>query len=650
MKKNKLISSLFLMIMSLGIFASCSGEQGPVGPQGEQGLQGEKGEPGKDGANGNDGHSPVITIGNNGNWFIDGVDTGVSAKGSDGNQGEQGPQGNPGKDGTSLLNGNGKPANDLGVIGDSYVDLQTLNYYVKSNGGWDKKGNIKGTAGVGVSSVTFNEIGQLVITLTDGSELDPIDIPQKEEHVHEFSKWFVVKEETMYAQGVESRFCLDCNYTESHFYEEIIDGLTTKQLHREHDVRIGNTLKADTGDLGNNTKRMILNDYFSIKEFKEITINEKYQLCILAYDENKTYLGNNNNGKGLWYDAGKTFVTNSIFTWSDKDYSKATYFRVAIRAKDEHALTEEDFFLSEIRLHKPYTYSGEPISIDKISTTNTLKYEQVYALSSGMQDGEVCGDYIFTFTGSGTCRVYSKSTGASITSFTLDKNSLSSPHSNSICFGTEKYDQEDEFPLLYSNIYNNKDKNGNYLPGVCNVYRIQRNENTFSSTLVQQIKLGFISNNELWPDSSSVRPYGNFLVDTDNSKLYCYVMMDNLNVTRYFEFNLPSLSSGQLDDNLGVKVVTLQEKDITKQFDTTYSRYLQGGCYYKGKVYTLEGFSNNVTNCPTMRVIDLQSGKEVSVVNLMELGISNEPELIFVDNGTLYYGTNNGKFYRFIFI
>ena len=32
-----------------------------------------------------------------------------------------------------------------------------------------------------------------------------------------------------------------------------------------------------------------------------------------------------------------------------------------------------------------------------------------------------------------------------------------------------------------------------------------------------EIKLGFISNNELWPDSSSVRPYGNFLVDTGGS-------------------------------------------------------------------------------------------------------------------------------------
>ena len=51
------------------------------GLNGEQGIQGEKGE---------DGHTPVITIGENGNWVIDGVDTGISAKGDTGEKGEDG--------------------------------------------------------------------------------------------------------------------------------------------------------------------------------------------------------------------------------------------------------------------------------------------------------------------------------------------------------------------------------------------------------------------------------------------------------------------------------------------------------------------------------------------------------------------------------
>ena len=62
---------------------------------------------GKNGEQGVPGHTPVITIGNNLNWFIDGVDTGVTAKGQNGvsirgpqgirgENGVRGPQGDPG--------------------------------------------------------------------------------------------------------------------------------------------------------------------------------------------------------------------------------------------------------------------------------------------------------------------------------------------------------------------------------------------------------------------------------------------------------------------------------------------------------------------------------------------------------------------------
>ena len=66
------------------------GDQGPIGPigpqgpagaqgvQGIQGIQGQKGDKGDAGSTGKDGS--VVTIGENGNWFIDGVDTGQTAR------------------------------------------------------------------------------------------------------------------------------------------------------------------------------------------------------------------------------------------------------------------------------------------------------------------------------------------------------------------------------------------------------------------------------------------------------------------------------------------------------------------------------------------------------------------------------------------
>ena len=68
-----------------------NGEKGEKGEQGEQGIQGEQGAAGQDGKPGS-----VVEIGENGNWFIDGVDTGKPAQGPQGPQGEKGEQGEQG--------------------------------------------------------------------------------------------------------------------------------------------------------------------------------------------------------------------------------------------------------------------------------------------------------------------------------------------------------------------------------------------------------------------------------------------------------------------------------------------------------------------------------------------------------------------------
>ena len=118
MKSKFLNIFIFIFIFLVFSLVGCAGEMGPQGPQGEQGIQGPAGQqgpqgeqgiqgpagqPGKDGVDGEDGHTPVITIGENGNWYIDGVDTGVSSKGESGQNGAQGPQGEPGKDGETGL-------------------------------------------------------------------------------------------------------------------------------------------------------------------------------------------------------------------------------------------------------------------------------------------------------------------------------------------------------------------------------------------------------------------------------------------------------------------------------------------------------------------------------------------------------------------
>lgn len=65
--------------------------RGEPGPKGEPGDAGEKGDPGKPGANG---ETPVI--GDNSNWFIGGVDTGKPSRGEKGDKGDEGDPGKPG--------------------------------------------------------------------------------------------------------------------------------------------------------------------------------------------------------------------------------------------------------------------------------------------------------------------------------------------------------------------------------------------------------------------------------------------------------------------------------------------------------------------------------------------------------------------------
>ena len=98
------------------------------GKDGSQGIQGKPGE---------DGHSPVVSIGSNGNWYVDGVDTNIPAKGEKGDSGE---------DGSKIFTGSGLPEDSLGKDGDIYIDTVTGDLYSKGDS-WKKAGNIKGSDG-----------------------------------------------------------------------------------------------------------------------------------------------------------------------------------------------------------------------------------------------------------------------------------------------------------------------------------------------------------------------------------------------------------------------------------------------------------------------------------------------------------------------
>ena len=162
------------------------GPKGDTGAQGQQGAQGEKGDTGAQGPKGDKGDTGATGAqgekGDKGDTGAQGPqgEQGVQGEkgekgdtGAQGPQGEQGIQGEKGEAGTSLLTGNGEPSLVLGNNGDSYIDLATFDYYVKSEGAWSKKGNIKGSGGEASQGQNGESAYEIAVRLGfEGSEED----------------------------------------------------------------------------------------------------------------------------------------------------------------------------------------------------------------------------------------------------------------------------------------------------------------------------------------------------------------------------------------------------------------------------------------------------------------------------------------------
>lgn len=271
----------------------------------------------------------------------------------------------------------------------------------------------------------------------------------------------------------------------------------------------------------------------------------------------------------------------------------------------------------------------------------------------GGQDGAVYGSLLFRFNHKGDCRVYDlaalprfdgESGAESVAAFTLGETLV--PHSNAVFFGKERFEETDEFPLLYTNIYNNYHAEADPLRGVCCVYRIKREGETFTTRLVQAIRVGFVEDESLWLSGRNVdrRPYGNFVADTEKGVLYAFTMRDSDNTTRYFSFDLPSVTEGE-EDEKGVKWVTLQKEDIRDHFDCPFHHFLQGACFKEGRIYSTEGFTDDRNNPPAFRVISTAEKRQEQYIPLGDFGLTVEPELIDFCGDTCYYADNHGNLY-----
>lgn len=265
-----------------------------------------------------------------------------------------------------------------------------------------------------------------------------------------------------------------------------------------------------------------------------------------------------------------------------------------------------------------------------------MKITNIGKIGAG-QDGTVFKDLLFRFDGA-HCKVYDlKKELSFLSEFTLDRADVINPHSNAVVFGKEYFSPEDEFPLLYTNVYNNHAKCEETYCGVCCVYRIQREGDGFKTTFVQMIKIGF-TDDTLWRSENveDVRPWGNFVVDAVKGKYYAFVMRDGDRKTRYFAFDLPKLSDGES--------VVLEKSDVLEYFDTPYHNFLQGACFRDGKIYEVEGFGEKIH--PAIRIIDVEKKEQIFHMDLFDAGFEQEAELIDFWGDKCIYGDNKGNLFE----
>lgn len=168
-----MISALLILSLMFFSFVSCGAE----GPKGDPGAQGKDGVDGADGKDGKDGQTPFV--GENGNWWIGSIDTGVRAAANDGRDGVDGKDGLDGKDGVDGKDGingkdgvNGKDAITPQFLFDAQTGYLQVSYDNRLS--WSMLVNIgdlvsDGKDGISVKSCSINDDGELVISYSDGT-------------------------------------------------------------------------------------------------------------------------------------------------------------------------------------------------------------------------------------------------------------------------------------------------------------------------------------------------------------------------------------------------------------------------------------------------------------------------------------------------
>jgi hypothetical protein len=410
------------------------------------------------------------------------------------------------------------------------------------------------------------------------------------------------------------------------------------------------------------TTRIHTKDLFALEDYESVHLNENYKAVYHIYNADGLWLGS----LGGWqlgkaeplFTAEQMADTRSLTNYISGE--KPVYFKFQIKSATEGAEVPVGN-LKEMGLKLTLSEKADKKNLNfapnekKSDFTFTNVFEIGAANNGPWQEGAISGGNLFVLNHAGQGAVFSLDKKEQIGSFTLDKRAALNPHANSVVFSSTYYEEGDKYPLMYVNVYNNYAHQRERFRGYCMVYRILEDKSGFSTKLVQVINIGFTEDLNMWKsleNNGDVCGYGNFVVDTDNNKLYAFVMRDANKTTRFFEFDLPQIADGEKNLRYGCNLVTLEADDIKNQFDTEYFEYIQGCDYLNGMILSAEGLGYGAAGNVTLRLVDLKTQRVIKAYDPTTAGLYNEPEVIAVDPDTkkVYFSGSDGQLRQLNFL
>ncbi len=431
-------------------------------------TNGQDGQPGVQGEKGDDGHTPIITIGENGDWYIDGQDTGMKA---------QGPQGDKGADGRSVASiektssdgrvdtytitytdgstssftvTNGEDGAQ-GIQGEPGTDGHTPTISIGENGDWfidgvdsgiSAKGE-KGDAGVSVTKAYIDDNGDLICEMSDGTKINAGHV--KDVTKHEVN--FYVDDEIVETLSVEDGAKINAPV------EAVTAGYTVRSWNCEEDggyrwLFSAYTVNKDLdlyADFDYNAYNVTYVDgkYGTSIEPLTVTYDKPYSLSTIEDKTGWTFNGWKDSDGAAFANSGTYRLASDLTLYADwvaNTYTVTLDPNKGTVSKTSVAVTYDSQYELPTPARENYVFLGWYDSSDKkVSSKATWKGTENATYTAKWTN--IQNTYNFD-AGDGTCDTYSMTIGWE------DAYSLPTPE-------TPSYDGDDGFGYLFLGWYLN---------------------------------------------------------------------------------------------------------------------------------------------------------------------------------------------------